>query len=247
MNGNNNEKMENGKLDNLKSDDENDGRYAPPCKTQKKHSIPVTDQANPTKKERSKSLADPSQLQQFDPIKDRVASILSVSDFGLKVTRKTTESAKSGVCQKIVDFLNLTFLKDSIYVNIAIGVSCGLFSDNMFTSILPMYLKSLGFSMDEAALIVSAGTAFDLLSRVMIAILSIFVTFKSRTFFLIGLTALVFGRFVLLYVDSFYTMLVIMAFIGFVRTSLHIPMSLIFAEYLPADRYVNFFRFKWKC
>lgn len=187
------------------------------------------------KTERSQSLTDPS-----SPMRDRLASIVSVSDFGgevVVVRRKSSDSlARKGVWRKIVDFLDLTLLKDMIYVNIALGVSCGLFSDNIFVSILPSYLNSLGFHRDDAAWIVTTGTAFDLLSRVIVAISSLFFSFKARTFFLVGLTALVCGRIVFLFVFSFYGMLVVMAFIGFVRTSLHIPMSLIFAEYLPAER-----------
>lgn len=225
---------------NLKFDEENEQTELSNDGTQKKHSVPNglrgNDDTNLVKTKRSKSLADP--ISQFDPIQARIASIISVNDFGggEVVLRKSSESLRKGIWGNIVDFLDLTLLKDLIYVNIAIGVSCGLFSDNMFTSILPLYLTSLGFPMNEAAWIVSIGTAFDLLSRVIVAILSLFFSIKARSFFLIGLIALVVGRLVFLYIFSFYGMLVVMAFIGFVRTSLHIPMSLIFAEYLPSER-----------
>lgn len=208
--------------------------------TQKEHSIQPNEISNvengfrreddEMKTERSQSITDP----RLGPMRNR----LSVSDLGgeVVVRRKSSESLRKGIWGKIVDFLDLTLLKDMIYVNIALGVACGLFSDNMFTSILPLYLNSLGFNRDDAAVIVSTGTAFDLLSRVIVAISSLFFSFKARIFFLVGLTALVCGRIVFLFVFSFYGMLVVMAFIGFVRTSLHIPMSLIFAEYLPAER-----------
>lgn len=233
---------------NVKFEEENNQTELP-NETQKKHSVSngiqnvdnglrSEDDMNLVKTESSKSLADPSQFNQFDPIQKRIASIMSVSDFGggEVVLRKSSESLRKGIWGKIVDFLDLTLMKDLIYVNIAIGISCGLFSDNIFTSILPLYLNSLGFPMDDTAWIVSTGTAFDLLSRVFVAIFSLFYSIKARPFFLIGLIALVFCRFVFLFVFSFYGMLVVMAFIGFVRTSLHIPMSLIFAEYLPSER-----------
>lgn len=193
---------------------------------------------NTMKTERSQSLVDPSQFDQSSPMRKRLASIVSVSDLGGEIvaTRKLSGSSRKGIWGNIVDFLDLTLLKDLIYVNIAFGVACGLFSDNMFTSLLPLYLNSLGFHMNDAAIIVSTGTAFDLLSRVIVAILSLFFAFKARMFFLVGLSALVCGRIVFLFVSSFHGMLVIMAFIGFIRTSLHIPMSLIFAEYLPSER-----------
>lgn len=47
---------------------------------------------------------------------------------------------------RLVDFFDLTLLKDLVYVNVIIGMASGLFSDNIFSSLLPMYLKYLGFS-----------------------------------------------------------------------------------------------------
>lgn len=46
----------------------------------------------------------------------------------------------------MVDFLDLTLLKDLVYVNIVIGTSFALYSDNSFFTLEPMYLFELGFS-----------------------------------------------------------------------------------------------------
>lgn len=46
----------------------------------------------------------------------------------------------------IVDFLDLTLLKDVIYVNIALGMSFALYSDVMFFTIQPLYLFQLEFT-----------------------------------------------------------------------------------------------------
>lgn len=48
--------------------------------------------------------------------------------------------------QKVVDFLDLTVLNDIIYVNMALGTSFALYSDNTFFTLQPMYLFELGFS-----------------------------------------------------------------------------------------------------
>lgn len=48
--------------------------------------------------------------------------------------------------QKVVDFLDLTVLNDLIYVNMALGTSFALYSDNTFFTLQPMYLFELGFS-----------------------------------------------------------------------------------------------------
>lgn len=47
---------------------------------------------------------------------------------------------------KIVHFLNLKLLNDMIYVNIVLGLTFALFSDSMFSTLLPIYLMDKGFS-----------------------------------------------------------------------------------------------------
>lgn len=48
--------------------------------------------------------------------------------------------------QKVVDFLDLTLVKDPIYMNLAMGVSFVLYSDTAFFTLQPLYLFELGFS-----------------------------------------------------------------------------------------------------
>lgn len=48
--------------------------------------------------------------------------------------------------QKVVDFLDLSLMKDLIYVNILLGISFTIFADNTFFPLLPIYLDTLGFS-----------------------------------------------------------------------------------------------------
>lgn len=49
--------------------------------------------------------------------------------------------------QKVIDFFDLTLLKDVVYMNIVIGLTSVLFSDEMLFSLLPIYFKTLGISM----------------------------------------------------------------------------------------------------
>lgn len=48
--------------------------------------------------------------------------------------------------QLVVDFLDLTLLKDMIYVNIVLGISFALYSDVAFFTLQPLYLFYLGYS-----------------------------------------------------------------------------------------------------
>lgn len=46
----------------------------------------------------------------------------------------------------MVDFLDLTLLKDMIYVNMVLGVSFALYSDVAFFTLQPLYLFDLEYS-----------------------------------------------------------------------------------------------------
>lgn len=48
--------------------------------------------------------------------------------------------------QKVLDFFDLTTLKDLVYINIALGISLVLFADGYFFTLQPMYLYTLGFT-----------------------------------------------------------------------------------------------------
>lgn len=47
--------------------------------------------------------------------------------------------------KRVVDFFDLTLLKDPIYVNIVLGISLALFSDMYFFVVQPLYLTKLDF------------------------------------------------------------------------------------------------------
>lgn len=53
---------------------------------------------------------------------------------------------KNEMWQTIVDFLDLTLLNDSIYLNIVLGLSFALYSDMAFFTLQPMYLFEIGYS-----------------------------------------------------------------------------------------------------
>lgn len=62
------------------------------------------------------------------------------------VPTKPIEPMRATFLSKIVHILDLTFLKDAIYVNIALGFSFAMFSENMFNALVPIFLVQKGFS-----------------------------------------------------------------------------------------------------
>ncbi|XP_055300651.1 monocarboxylate transporter 14-like [Sitodiplosis mosellana] len=189
------------------------------------------------KLERSKSL-DPTQKIDFDYVRTRVSSIMSLGDMGGDaMVIETFERTKNGRLKKVIDFLDLTLFKDLVYVNMVLGVSFGLYSDNAFFTLLPLYLFELNFPKPDTAMIVATGAAADMTSRVFLAIMSLFIEIKARNLFWAGAIGIILLRFVFLNMTSFSGMIVIVAILGFLRTWLHVPISLIFAEYLPKERF----------
>uniref|UniRef100_A0A1Q3FJ07 Putative monocarboxylate transporter n=1 Tax=Culex tarsalis TaxID=7177 RepID=A0A1Q3FJ07_CULTA len=139
--------------------------------------------------------------------------------------------------QVLVDFLDLTLLKDLIYVNIVLGISFAIYSDLAFFTLQPMYLFMIGFGKPDVSLIIAIGAAADLLSRVFLAISSTCLNIKARYVYLAGALFTILARFAFLFVYDFYGMAIITAIMGFLRTWIHVPLPLVFSEYLSPARF----------
>uniref|UniRef100_A0A1A9W694 Major facilitator superfamily (MFS) profile domain-containing protein n=1 Tax=Glossina brevipalpis TaxID=37001 RepID=A0A1A9W694_9MUSC len=149
------------------------------------------------------------------------------------------EEPKRSVWNIIVDFLDLTLMKKPIYVNIVLGISFALYSDIAFFTLQPLYMFHLGFDKPDTANIIAIGAAADLGSRVFLAFLAMFVQMPSRYIYLAGAFFTVISRFVFLTAFDFKGMAIITAVMGFLRTWIHVPLPLVFAEYLPKDRFAT--------
>ncbi|XP_035892105.1 LOW QUALITY PROTEIN: monocarboxylate transporter 1 [Anopheles stephensi] len=139
--------------------------------------------------------------------------------------------------QILVDFLDLTLLKDPIYVNIVLGISFALYSDLAFFTLQPMYLFMLSFSKSDVSLIIAIGAGADLISRIFLAISSTCLNIKARYVYLAGALFTIVARFGFLCVFDFYGMAIVTAIMGFLRTWIHVPLPLVFSEYLPQERF----------
>ncbi|XP_017871441.1 PREDICTED: monocarboxylate transporter 9 isoform X1 [Drosophila arizonae] len=139
----------------------------------------------------------------------------------------------------IADFLDLPLLKQPIYVNIVLGITFALYSDIAFFTIHPSYLFELGYSKPDTANIIAIGAAADLLSRIFLAITAIFIQVPARYIYLAGSLFTVFTRFAFNGITDFVGMACITAVLGFLRTWIHVPLPLVFADYLPKDRFAS--------
>nr|XP_014097240.2 monocarboxylate transporter 9 [Bactrocera oleae] len=141
--------------------------------------------------------------------------------------------------QILVNFLDLKLLKKPIYLNIVLGISFALYSDIAFFTLQPLYLFELGFTKPDTASIIAIGAAADLASRIFLAFSAIFIQMPSRYIYLAGSFFTVIARFAFLNVFSYADMVCTTAAMGFLRTWIHVPLPLVFAEYLPKERFAT--------
>lgn len=71
----------------------------------------------------------------------------------------------------------------------------------------------------------------------MLAVSSLCIQAKARYVYLAGAAVTILARFVFLNVYDFRSMLAITCVMGFLRTWIHVPLPLVFAEYLPPERF----------
>ncbi|XP_030381357.1 monocarboxylate transporter 7 isoform X2 [Scaptodrosophila lebanonensis] len=154
-------------------------------------------------------------------------------------TSTPPQTSKKSCMRTVVDFLDLTLLKNPIYVNMALGTSFALYSDIAFFTLQPIYLFELGYTKPDAANIIAIGAAADLASRVFLAVTAICIQVPSRYIYLAGALFTVFARFAFNGVTQFLGMACITAVMGFLRTWVHVPLPLVFADYLPKERLVK--------
>ncbi|XP_001355008.3 monocarboxylate transporter 7 [Drosophila pseudoobscura] len=151
----------------------------------------------------------------------------------------STSVPKKGWTRTVVDFLDLTLLKKPIYVNIVLGITFALYSDITFFTMQPVYLFELGYSRPDTATIIAIGAAADLTSRIFLAVTAVCIQVPSRYIYLAGAVFTVFARFVFNGITEFVGMACITGVIGFLRTWLHVPLPLVFADYLPKERFAT--------
>ncbi|KAL7744096.1 hypothetical protein ACLKA6_009082 [Drosophila palustris] len=147
---------------------------------------------------------------------------------------------KKSLCATIVDFLDLTLLKQPVYVNIVLGITFALYSDITFFTMQPIYLNDeLGYTKVDTAKIIAIGASADLLSRIFLAITAIFIQVPARYIYLGGALFTLFARFAFDGITEFMGMACITAVLGFLRTWIHVPLPLVLADYLPKERFAS--------
>lgn len=76
--------------------------------------------------------------------------------------------------------MDVSLLKNAKYLNISIGLALAFTADMAFISIIPLMLGNIGFGPQEIASMMAVFFGSDLLSRILLTIMSSLVRFQSR-------------------------------------------------------------------
>ncbi|PNF41779.1 hypothetical protein B7P43_G03449 [Cryptotermes secundus] len=132
----------------------------------------------------------------------------------------------------VVDFLDLRLMLDPVYVNIAIGIAVSFFADVTYCTLFPLVVLKLGFSRADSALCISILSAADIFGRLCVTLIGAFCPrISSRAILLAGAVMSVIGRTVFVFLHDFTAMAALIAYLGFTRSFIHVPMPLVLAEY----------------
>ncbi|KAL1500784.1 hypothetical protein ABEB36_006228 [Hypothenemus hampei] len=148
---------------------------------------------------------------------DRIASVSTIAELSEEQPHTST-------------IFDLTLLKSYKYWNISIGLSLAFTGDLAFISIIPLLLGNLGFNSQEIGLMMGVFFASDLISRILLTIVSAFVRLKSRLLILFTSVLIVIGRTVLVTHDTYLWQLILLAYLGFLRCFIQSLLPLVFSE-----------------
>ncbi|GBP49551.1 hypothetical protein EVAR_45615_1 [Eumeta japonica] len=165
----------------------------------------------------------------------KAASVSSLGNFA--VEPMPIIKNKEGKWQTVMEFLDLSLLKDPIYDNIAFGMSLAFFADLTFFTLEPLFLGRNDLSKAEIANIISLGGATDMGARLLLGLSGHFFHMNSRYMYFTGSILAAIFRTVFIQYNTFLPLLVLTAFLGALRSFLHIFQPIVMAEHVPIERY----------
>ncbi|EDV99913.1 uncharacterized protein LOC6565465 [Drosophila grimshawi] len=154
----------------------------------------------------------------------------------LEDEREMSRRKKLSFFQKIVIFFDLDLLRDITYVNLAVGITLINFVEINFAILTPFILSDLGFKPNEIAFAMSLLGFFDLVIRFLIPLITAKFNCSNRTFFVIGILGMCFGRVLLSMTTNFTVMAAIFLWLGLNKAFRTVFWSLIIPSHVPLKR-----------
>ncbi|CAH0592712.1 unnamed protein product [Chrysodeixis includens] len=168
----------------------------------------------------------------------KAASVSSLGNFGnIAAEPMPIIKNKEGKWQTVAEFLDLTLLKDPVYVNIIFGLALTFFSDLTFFTLEPIFLDKVHLSKAEIANIIAVGGAMDMSARLFLGVAGQFFRMNSRYMFFSGALLTALFRFVFIQFSSYIPLLILTGILGSLRSLVHIAQPIVIAEHVPIERY----------
>lgn len=134
------------------------------------------------------------------------ASLRSINTIPLEANRDTETPEdcdkknkkvllRKRMLKPVVRFLDLSLLKDPIYVNIMLGMSIAIFAELNFSLLTPFILADLHFTIQQSATFLSILSVVDLIFRFISPFIGDYFKRSPRIMYMISLLMLIITRF----------------------------------------------------
>ncbi|XP_015834474.2 uncharacterized protein LOC107397746 isoform X1 [Tribolium castaneum] len=138
--------------------------------------------------------------------------------------------------RKVAIFFDFDLFKDPIYVNLMLGITIANFVEINFSIITPMVLEEFNFGKYQIATFMSLLGATDILVRFFVPFIAEMIGWENKTFFLVGVLSMAFGRIILVHTQTYIFGLVVAVIIGAGKGLRTIFMALVIPTHVPLER-----------
>ncbi|XP_066147298.1 monocarboxylate transporter 9 isoform X3 [Euwallacea fornicatus] len=154
----------------------------------------------------------------------------------LAIEHNDVKPKKLSIWKKISIFFDFELFKDPIYLNLMLGITVANFAELNFSILTPMVLQEFKFSEYQTATFMSLLGGTDLVVRFFIPFIADKLGWDNKTFFLIGVLAMAFGRVILVHTQTYIWSIVVAVIIGAGKGLRTIFIALVIPSYVPLER-----------
>ncbi|XP_076301476.1 uncharacterized protein LOC143219355 isoform X1 [Lasioglossum baleicum] len=152
------------------------------------------------------------------------------------LNQEPVEQERRTFWQALIIFFDLDLLRDSIYVNLMVGLTFATFTELNFSLLTPFILADYEYTKTQVATFMSILAGIDVLTRLTIPFIANFIGWTNRTFFLVGICQLAAGRIVMAHVEDFRILLAVAVLLGVGKGLRTIFMALVIPSHVPLSR-----------
>ncbi|CAG2058948.1 unnamed protein product [Timema podura] len=138
----------------------------------------------------------------------------------------------------VVMSLDLTLLRDPVYLNIVVGMGLSFVAELNFNMLMPFILADLaGLSREKVAMVMSVQASLDITARFLVPPMADRWQWKSRNVYMVSLIGSIMGRTLLAHLSTHYHLiLAISVLLGVSKGIKAVFQALIIPNYVPLER-----------